>query len=153
MSNCICLACYVDGVSKMLAACIAQATRAPSPCNCSEQEKSSASTLSKSVSKPATETKQSVSQKEATKPESPCLFSREATASTLRSSEWKIASCRRVTWNLQNYVLTTIQPTCIPRRLARVTSPSSPSSIHISGIFASRNSGVFSSNGLTTYIV
>jgi hypothetical protein len=52
-----------------------------------KQEESSASTPLKSVCKPVTKTKQSLSQKEVTKPEPSGLFTGEATTLSLWYSE------------------------------------------------------------------
>lgn len=87
MSNCICLVCYMDSASRTLAACTALATLAAVTLRLFKQEESSASTPLKSVCKLVTETKQSVSQKDVTKPEPSSLFTGEATTSALWSSE------------------------------------------------------------------
>jgi hypothetical protein len=87
MNNCIYLVYYMDSASRTLATCTALATLAAVTLRLFKLEESSASTPLKSVCKLVTETKQSVSQKEVTKPEPPGLFTGEATTSTLWSSE------------------------------------------------------------------
>jgi hypothetical protein len=59
----------MDGASRTLAVCTALATLAAVTLRLFKQEESSANTSLKSVCKLVTETKQSVSQKEVTKPE------------------------------------------------------------------------------------